>query len=104
MGGVEAFPAGTRLETCRQGTPLGAVPELPLGVKGAALKACGVKVDFLEEFEGVNDGDSTLKAFLDLLKGVSWSWLAMRCVHRQGGRVQVIYIAAKSTLAPLQQP
>ena len=80
MGGVEAFPAGTRLEPCgqggRQGTPAGTVPELPLGVKGAALKACGVKVDFLEVLEGVNDGDSTLKAFLDLLGGVSWSWLA----------------------------
>lgn len=64
---------GTGLESCGQGTPLRTVPELPLGVKGAALKACGVKVDFLDVFEGVNDGDSTLKAFLDLLGGVSWS-------------------------------
>lgn len=39
-----------------------------LGVKGAALKACEEKVDFLDIFVGVKEGDSTLKAFFDLLK------------------------------------
>ena len=45
---------------------LSTIPELPLGVNGAALKAWDEKVGFLETLDGVKDGDSTLKAFLDL--------------------------------------
>lgn len=54
---------------------LGTVPVVLLrGVKGAALKACEEKVDFLDIFEGVKDGDSTLKAFF-VLFGDSVSWV-----------------------------
>lgn len=57
---------------------LTAIPELPRGVKGAALKAWDEKVGFLETF-GVKDGDSTLKAFLDLLTESAGFSLCMRC-------------------------
>ena len=50
-----------------QEVQLSTVPELPRGVNGAALNAWDEKVGFFETFEGVKDGDSTLKAFLDLL-------------------------------------
>lgn len=63
---------------------LSTIPELPLGVNGAALKAWDEKVGFLETFEGVKDGDSTLKAFLDLLTESAEFFLGMRGAIRQG--------------------
>lgn len=51
----------------------------PRGVNGAAFAAWEDKVDFLAApcawLDGVNDGDSTLKVFLGLHRGLdTWDW------------------------------
>lgn len=68
---------------------------VPLGVKGAALKACDEKVGFLlDMFEGVKDGDSTLKAFFDLLDEVVSCVLADTETRETAGGSTYISLAA----------
>ena len=65
-------------------------------MKGAALKAWDENVGFFETPEGVKDGDSTLKAFLDLLDMVSVMSLLKMNGHAKTGTSRVGLVGQRS--------